>query len=186
MQINISSSKIVIIAIGLVIALVTILTVLFLSRNTQAKNELRAYENAMKSYEPAVVQNFLDMYRDASEDHRDSVKAHLEVLKKIDCDWERARKKLSRVELLRFIEQNPKNVHVKEAYLLVDSIDYVAATKANTPEALKKYMDEHEQGYYYSEASNAYEDMVEQAQRARQNAILDSIAATNAEVFVDQ
>lgn len=48
--------------------------------------ELEAYEYAMQSRDPMVLQSYLDTYKDADEAHRDSIMAHLELLKQTDQD----------------------------------------------------------------------------------------------------
>ncbi len=163
--------------LAFVLALIIVFLGIYYYHKTQQQNELRAYENAMMSIEPAVLQNFLDMYIDAPVAHRDSIKSHLEALMKIDRDWDNARISESKKALLLFVERNPGNIHVKEARLMVDSIDFVTAQTTHTMEAYKKYMEEHEQGYYYDEARNEYDKMAEEAERARQQAIQDSIQA---------
>ncbi len=52
--------------------------------------ELEAYEYAMQSSDPMVLQSYLDTYKDADEAHRDSIMAHLELLKQTDQDWTNA------------------------------------------------------------------------------------------------
>ena len=148
---------------------------IYFFQKTQKQNEQRSYENAMMSREPAVLQNFLDMYIDAPIIHRDSIKAHLEVLKKIDRDWDNARISDNKKKLQLFIDRNPENIHVREAMLLIDSLDFIDAKRLNSMEAFRKYMEEHEQGYYYDEARNEYDRLEEEMKLARQRAEEDSI-----------
>ena len=141
------------------------------------ENELRAYENAMMSAEPAVLQNFLDMYIDAPTIHRDSIKVHLQALMKIDRDWENARISQSKSALQLFIDRNPDNMHVHEARQMIDSLDFETAKMMNSMESYKKYMEEHEQGYFYDEAKSEYDRLEEEMVRAAQiKAEQDSIA----------
>ena len=166
---------------SLIIAFVLVLIIVFLgiyySQKTQMENEMRAYENAMMSTEPAVLQNFLDMYIEAPVAHRDSIKVHLMALKKIDRDWDNARISQSKKELLLFIDRNPDNVHVREARLMIDSLDFITAKIGNSMESFKKYMEDHEQGYFYDEAKNEYDRLEEEMERAAQmKAEQDSIA----------
>ena len=65
---------------GFVLALIIVLLGIYYVQKTQMENELRAYDNAMMSNEPAVLQNFLDMYIEAPVAHRDSIKVHLQAL----------------------------------------------------------------------------------------------------------
>ncbi len=154
--------------IGFVLALIIVMLGIYYAQKTQMENELRAYDNAMMSAEPAVLQNFLDMYIDAPVAHRDSIKAHLQVLMKIDRDWENARASLSKSALQLFIDRNPDNVHVREARQMIDSLDFETAKMGDSMESYKKYMEEHEQGYYYDEAKNAYDRLEEEMVRAAQ------------------
>ena len=160
-----------------VLALILVFLGIYYYQKTQIQNEQRAYENAMMSREPAVLQNFLDMYIDASVAHRDSIKVHLEALKKIDRDWDNARISESKKTLLLFIERNPDNIHVREAQLLIDSLDFITAKIGNSLESFKKYMEEHEPGYYYDEAKMEYDKMEEEIRLARLKAEQDSIEA---------
>ena len=174
---------------ALIVAFVLSLILLFLGiyyyQKTQIQNEQRAYENAMMSREPAVLQNFLDMYIDASVAHRDSIKVHLEALKKIDRDWDNARISESKKTLQLFIERNPDNIHVREAQLLIDSLDFITAKIGNSLESFKKYMEEHEQGYYYDEAKMEYDKMEEEIRLARLKAQQDSIEAERLKAEAD-
>ena len=164
---------------AIIVALILALTIVFLGiyfvQKTQKQNEQRSYENALMSSEPAVLQNFLDMYIDAPVAHRDTIKVHLEALKKIDRDWDNARISESKKTLQLFIERNPENIHVREAQLLIDSLDFVAAKQLNSMDAFRKYMEEHAQGYYYDEAKNEYDRLEEEAKQARLEAQQDSI-----------
>lgn len=166
--------------VALILALTTVFLGIYFVQKTQMQNELRSYENAMMSTEPAVLQNFLDMYIDAPIAHRDSIKAHLEVLKKIDRDWDNARISDSKKKLQLFIERNPENIHVREAQLLIDSLDFVEAKRLNSMNSFQKYMEEHEQGYYYDEARSEYDRLEDEARQARLKAEQDSIEAARA------
>ena len=161
--------------VGFVLALIIVLLGIYYAQKTQMENEFRAYENAMMSSEPAVLQNFLDMYIEAPVAHRDSIKSHLQALMKIDRDWENARISQSKKALQLFIDRNPDNIHVTEARLLIDSLDFEAAKLVDTMEGYQKYMDSHQQGAYYDEAANAYDRIREEAEARRRQAQQDSI-----------
>ena len=161
--------------VGFVIALIIVFLGIYFYQKSQQEIEMRAYENAMMSTEPAVLQNFLDMYIDASVAHRDSIKAHLEILKKVDRDWQNALASRSKATLQLFMDRNPENIHVTEARLMVDSLDFEAAKLEDTMDAYQKYMDNHQQGAYYDEAANAYDRIREEAEAKRRQAQQDSI-----------
>lgn len=153
--------------IALVVAFVIALIVVFLGiyfyRNVERQNTQKAYTNAIQSDQPAVLQNFLDMYPEAPIAMRDSVKVHLEELKKIDLAWSNAVASGSKSELEKYVKLHPQNIHNVEALLKIDSIDWVTAQSANTMEAMKLYMEQHEDGQHYDEARNLYERL--EAQR---------------------
>ena len=161
--------------VAFVLALIIVFVGIYFFQKSQQENELRAYENAMMSSEPAVLQNFLDMYVDASVAHRDSVKAHLEILKKVDRDWDNAVKSKSKAALQLFIDRNPDNIHILEAKLIIDSLDFDAAKLEDSMDSYQKYMDSHQQGQYYDEAANAYDRLREEAEIKRRQAVQDSI-----------
>lgn len=170
------------IIVGFIIALIIVFLGIYFYQKSQQENELRAYENAMMSTEPAVLQNFLDMYMDASVAHRDSIKAHLEVLKKIDRDWQNAVASQSKAALQLFIDRNPENIHIQEARLIIDSLDFEAAKLEDTMDAYQKYMDGHQLGAYYDEAANAYDRLREEAESKRRQAEQDSIQKAQLEI----
>lgn len=142
--------------VSVVIALIVVLLGLYFYQNTMQQNELRAYNNAVSSGEPAVLQNFLDMYADAPKAHRDSIELRLDELKKIDEEWDRAVASLSKTELLRYVERHPGNIHVTEARLLIDSLDWVKAQADNTADAYQLYLDEHPSGQHTDEAGDLF------------------------------
>ena len=171
---------------GFVLALIIVFLGIYYVRKTQMENELRAYDNAMMSNEPAVLQNCLDMYIEAPVAHRDSIKVHLQALMKIDRDWDNARISQSKKALQLFIDRNPDNVHVREARLMIDSLDFETARMGDSMESYKKYMEDHEQGYYYDEAKNAYDRLeAEMVRAAQMKAEQDSIAKAMEEAAAD-
>ena len=142
--------------VSLVIALIIVLLGLYFYQNTQQQQELRAYNNAVSSGEPAVLQNFLDMYADAPKAHRDTIQLRLDELKKIDLEWSNAVASRSKSELTRYIERHPGNIHVTEARLIIDSIDWQMALTDNNAEAFQLYMDEHPDGQHVDEARDQF------------------------------
>ena len=146
-----------------VVALVVALAVLFVGyyfyQHTQQQNELYAYENALQSGEPAVLQNFLDIYTEAPQEHRDSITAHLEQLKLIDLEWQNAANSKSKTALLRYVQLHPESVHVTEAKLLIDSLDWINAANINTLESYKNYMETHSDGLHYDDAKMNFDKL---------------------------
>lgn len=158
--------------VSLVIALIVVLLGLYFYQNTQQQNELRAYNNAVSSGEPAVLQNFLDMFADAPKAHRDTIQLRLDELKKIDLEWGNAVASKSKSDLLRYIERHPGNIHVTEARLLIDSLDWATALSDNTADAFQLYMDEHADGAHVDEARDHFARLDAQRLKPEDRAML--------------
>ena len=77
--------------------------------------ELEAYEYAMQSSDPMVLQSYLDTYKDADEAHRDSIMAHLELLKQTDQDWTNAVVSGSKEALQAYLAAHADGSHIEEA-----------------------------------------------------------------------
>lgn len=148
----------VVLIVSFVVALLAVFVSLYFYKTTHDKNEMDAYENAMASSEPAVLQNFLDVYTEAPQEHRDSIAAHLEQLRKVDTEWDNAVRSGSKTALERYIQLHPGSIHVTEARLKIDSLDWLAATAADTPEAYQAYIDGHlDNGLHLDEARIMFE-----------------------------
>jgi len=145
--------------VAFVIALIVVFLGIYFMKNQEQQNEQRAYENAMRSSEPLVLQNFLDMYVDAPKEHRDSIMIHLQAYKKIDSDWTDALVNNTKYGYERFLKLHPQSVYSVEAGIKIDSLDWVAAVAANTTEAFQAYLNDHHDGAYYDEARAYYEQL---------------------------
>ena len=117
--------------------------------------ELEAYEYAMQSSDPMVLQSYLDTYKDADEAHRDSIMAHLDMLKQTDQDWTNAMVSGSKEALEAYLEKYPNSPHKQEAWNKIDSIDWQVALKANSADGYQAYLDAHADGSHIEEAENA-------------------------------
>jgi len=56
------------------------------SMNSLHGDEQTAYLNAMQSSDPAVLQDYLDSFKDAPQEHIDSIQAHLDMLRQNDSE----------------------------------------------------------------------------------------------------
>ncbi len=145
-----------VVTVSLVISLVAVLSALYAYQNAQRQNEMNAYSNALDSDEPAVLKNFLDIYTDAPQAHRDSVAAMLYRLQMLDREWDNAVANGTKQALERYIQLHPTSIHNIEAKILIDSIDWAAASSENTSEAYLAYMEAHPDGLYIDEAQSKY------------------------------
>ena len=123
--------------------------------NANRNKENEAYEYAMQSSDPMVLQSYLDTYKDAEEAHRDSIMAHLEMLKSIDQDWTNALVSGSKQALEDYLQKYPNSPHKQEAWNKIDSIDWNVAKTADNVQAYQAYLDAHADGAHIEEAENA-------------------------------
>lgn len=123
--------------------------------NANRNKENEAYEYAMQSSDPMVLQSYLDTYKDAEEAHRDSIMAHLEILKSIDQDWTNALVSGSKQALEDYLQKYPNSPHKQEAWNKIDSIDWNVAKAADNVQAYQAYLDAHADGAHIEEAENA-------------------------------
>lgn len=142
-----------------VIAVMLVGTGYFLYRHNTAKNELEAYSNAMQSNEPLLMQNYLDIYADAPQEHIDSIIGRLAAIRKTDLEWANAVASGSKSALLEYTQLHPSGIHIQEAKIKMDSIDWVLATGENTLEVYRAYLDAHACGLHVDEAMGRMEKL---------------------------
>ena len=126
----------------------------WMAKSSEDDKELAAYEYAMTSKDPQVLQGYLDNYADAPEAHRDSIEAHLEMLKQVDQDWTNAVVSGSKSALQQYIEMHPDSPFKAIALHKIDSIDWASACGLNTVEAIEEYIETHPDGDHVDDANN--------------------------------
>ena len=148
---------------SLIIALIIMGVGYYFYDKSLTEKEQVAYELAMQSSDPMVMQNYLSKYQDAPREHRDSVNAHMNRLKAEDLEWENAVASGLRSALETYIKENPESPHLSQARDKIDSIDYNRAEheyKINKSiEALKKYLDEHPNGKFAMQVQNIIDEL---------------------------
>ena len=117
--------------------------------------EEEAYEYAMQSTDPMVLQSYLDTYKDANQAHIDSIQTHLTLLKQGDMDWTNALVSGSKEALEAYLQKYPTSSHKQEIYNKIDSIDWAFAKNQNTADGYQAYLNAHADGSHIEEAENA-------------------------------
>lgn len=138
--------------VSIIIAVVVLGTCLYFYNNAKNDKEQEEYEFAMRSDDPTVLQTYLNNFKDAPQEHLDSITAHLERLYKQDQDWTNALVSGSKVALTDYLATHPDSPHRQEALEKIDSIDWEQAVKLNTTDAYQMYVDAHSDGAHYEEA----------------------------------
>ncbi len=95
-------------------------------------------------------------YKDADEAHRDSIMAHLDLLKQNDQDWTNAVVSGSKEALEAYLQKYPNSLHKQEALLKIDSLDWnVAKAGRYSGMPTRHISDAHTDGAHIEEAENA-------------------------------
>lgn len=144
-----------IILVSLIFAILVCGIFYYFYDSANKNKELEAYEYAMKSSDPMVLQSYLDTYKDADEAHRDSIQAHLAMLQQVDQDYTNAIVSGSKEALEAYLQKYPNSPHKDEIWNKIDSIDWQQAVKLDTPDAYQAYLDTHTDGAHIEEAENA-------------------------------
>lgn len=144
-----------IVLFSFIFALIVCGGVYYLYSSANSEKEQEAYEYAMQSNDPSVLQSFLDNYKDADQAHIDSIRAHLNALMLSDSDWTNAVVSGSKTAIEEYLLKYPDSPHKQEAYNKIDSIDWQTAKNTDTAEGYQTYLDAHVDGNFISEAENA-------------------------------
>lgn len=143
-----------IIIISLIIAVIAVGVCFAFYSTARNDKETEAYEYAMNSKDPMVLQSYLDTYKDAPEEHIDSIQAHLDMLRMVDQDWTNACVSGSKSALEQYIQQHPDSPFKAQAMHKIDSIDWATAQATNTVEAFESYLEQHPAGDYADQAND--------------------------------
>ena len=147
------------VVVVIVVLLITALTAVYIYKNQEGQNEIDAYGKVMASTEPAELQNYLDIYTDAPEAHRDSVETRLRKLQTADTEWANAVASGSKAALEKYMQLHPTSLHNVEAKIKIDSLDWVSACETNTTEAYQAYISNHPDGQYADDARAKFEKL---------------------------
>lgn len=145
--------------VGFIVAAIFVGMLFVFYNNAKNDKERDAYEYAMKSTDPLVLQTYLDNYPSAPEEHRDSIMSHLEAIKQMDTDWSNAVVSGSKAALEDYLAKHPDSPHRAEAQHKIDSLDWVFAQNENTMEAIQTYLNEHANGEHVDEANNLIKEL---------------------------
>jgi RNA polymerase subunit RPABC4/transcription elongation factor Spt4 len=138
---------------ALIFALLVVGVCFYFYNEAKNSKEKQAYEFAMGSSDPLVLQTYLNTYKDAPEVHRDSIMAHIEAIKQLDVDWNNALVSGSKAAMEYYLDKHPESSHRMEAQHKIDSLDWVSAKLENTMDSYKKYLDNHANGEHVDEAN---------------------------------
>lgn len=148
---------------------------------SEAQNEQECLERAISSDEPVLMQEYLKLYPRASQLHRDSIQARINALALTEQTWQRTAVSGSVQQIKDFIDANPHSKHRREALLLIDSLDWIAAVKSASLKGYQDYI--HTYSHHGEHSDEAYRmiDSIQTALAAAEQARRDSLDASGAE-----
>ena len=168
---------------ALVFSLALVFLGIYMMQKMDTQNEIDAFERAVSSNEPLILNDYLLRYKDAPLDRRDSVETMLKRLKKVEKEWDSVYSSKNRNKIAAFIEKYPTNMHVKEARLTLDSLDWAKAAEQNTVASYEAYLKNYaNQGDHSDEATMKMEE-IKTRQAAEEQARKDSIAAVEDSIY---
>ena len=147
------------IIISFVIALIICGVCFYFYQKANDDKEMEEYSYAMKSTDPLVLQSYLDNFKTAPQEHRDSIEAHLKAIQQADASWTNAVVSQSKAALEDYIKLYPNSIHRIEALHKIDSLDWVQASTLNTPESYQTYLAQHADGTYATEAQQQFDKL---------------------------
>ncbi len=154
-QIKKSKVNITAIASSLLIAAAICGVAMYFYLDAKQSKEQEAYEYAMTSKDPLVLQSYLDNYKDAPPNHIRTIMSQLSTLRQIDADWSNAVTSNSKSAILDYLGLHPDSKHKAEALRKIDSLDWAFAASVNTLAAYNQYINEHPNGEYVDQANEA-------------------------------
>ena len=161
--------------VSFLLALIICGVCFYIYSNAKNSKEREAYEYAMNSSDPLVLQSYLDTYKDASEAHRDSIQAHLTLLKQVDQDWTNAVVSCSKTALEDYLSKHPDSPHKSEAIHKIDSLDWIQASTENTLDSYKLYLTDHSNGEHIDEANEAVKTLNANTVQPEEKSAISSI-----------
>lgn len=138
--------------VSIIVAFAVIGTCIYFYHNAKSDKERDEYEFAMNSDDPEILQAYLNNFKDAPQEHLDSITAHLQILLRRDQDWANAVACDSKSALSDYLKSHPDSPYRQEALNKLDSIDWEQCIRLNTTDAYQMYIDEHSDGAHYEEA----------------------------------
>jgi len=145
--------------ISVILAVIVLGVCAYVYNKAQSDREAEQYEIAINSTDLMVLQSYLDNYKDAPQEHIDSINAHIKRINAADREWTNAIVSSSKAALSEYLRNHPDSPHRGEALSKIDSIDWAQCAKANTAAAYQLYIDNHTDGNHYDEAQLALKEI---------------------------
>lgn len=141
--------------IAIVIAVVVIIAgvIIYAQSAWQAQDEEEiAYQNLTNDTNVQDYEDFLSNYPDSK--YKTNVQNRMNALKAENDKWMSICLSGSKNDFLQFMAQFPSSPYEQQCKAKIDSLDWLEAKQLNTSDAIQRYLDEHPDGKYVSEAAD--------------------------------
>lgn len=165
--------------VSFVIAILICALFSYFYMDSRKDEEAKEYSTAMTTNDPTVMQQYLNTYSNAPQDHLNNVKDRLNKLKNLDEDWQNARVSNTKEGYVNYIETHPNSKHKQEALNLIDDIDWQYAQRANTEDSYSVYISQHGAGKYAKEAAERVKQMMQKEKDAATPSSTETANATS-------
>ncbi|MCR5131240.1 MAG: zinc ribbon domain-containing protein [Prevotella sp.] len=132
---------------------------LYFYHTAKDSKETEAFNYAITSSDPLVLQSFLNTYKDASASRKDSIQTRLTYIEQMERDWTNACVSKSKSMLNDYIKNYPESPHKGDALNKIDSIDWAAAKELNTIEGYEQYAKTHPNGSHTAQAEEEMKNL---------------------------
>ncbi len=153
-------------------------------------SEEKAFELLRNCTDPLNFEDFIARYPDSK--HLDEVREQLKALQKEDAVWEVVASSRNPEDFRNFMQDHPRSPFIKMALHKIDSLEWRAADKVGTAEAYDRYIANHDDGEYITEAYSARDVAREREDRIRRDSIAveqakaDSLAQLKEATGIDE
>lgn len=170
-----SNKRSTVLIMAFIFALLACSTGYYFYHHAQDSQEQEAYEFALQSKDPIVLQDYLDRFKEASSEHRGTIESHLKAIQQIDNEWTNAVVSNSKTALEDYLEKYPDSPRRAEAMRKIDSLDWVAVSTANRLDAFQSYLEDHPNGAYVDDAKNGIKRINAQTVQPEERAMISSL-----------
>jgi hypothetical protein len=148
----------------------------YVNKNNASAQEESAYEQLEGVTDTTAYNEFLSEYPDSR--YREDVEGRLKKLVAEINDWNEIANSCSSADFVSFLANHPNTVHQKECEDKIDSLDWIAATTANTPDAFKAYLSKHPNGKYVADATTQQQEIAKTAITPEDKSLIRNVFST--------
>ena len=163
------------IMIAAILAALAIATTLYFNKEKSRSKENNAYELAVRSDDPRLMENFLNNFPNATPEHIEGIQKKLQQINNVQEEWQKALQSRSKTDLQNFLAKYPNTNHKAEIQNLIDSIDWAQALKSNTIDAYQQYLEVHPYSNFATIARESIKNIKTQTIQPEERTAIDNL-----------